>query len=334
MSTTITETSRGADTPPKSGPPRRSRWRVFSTASAPYAFVSPFFIIFLAFALFPLIYTAVISFQRVELTTMDQHEWVGWRNYDFLLHDSQFWHATMNTITIGLLSTVPQLLIAVGIAALLNNWMRARTFYRVGLLLPYATSVAAATLVFGQIFGRDFGLINLMLNTVGLDKIDWESGTWTSQFAISVIVTWRWMGYNALIYLAGMQNIPDELYEAAAIDGAGKWRQFTSVTLPGLRPVIVFTVVLSSIGALQLFGEPLLFGHGSTGGGASNQYQTLGLYLYEQGWGYGHLGRAAAVAWLMLLLIIFVVLVNSYIARRGLKGSLIRPFRSQREMQG
>lgn len=324
-----TSTTDAAVLPAAPDPPRRRRtWRdrlhAWDSKGAPYAFITPFFLIFLSFGLFPLVYTAYISFQRVELNSIDKSEWVGWKNYVFLLGDDQFWLALRNTISIGLLSTVPQLLMALGIAALLNYKLRARNFYRVGVLLPYATSVAAATLVFGQLFGRDFGMINLMLESIGIDHVDWESGTFSSHLAISIIVTWRWTGYNALIYLAGMQNIPEELYEAAAIDGAGKWRQFISVTLPGLRPVIIFTVVISSIGALQLFGEPLLFGHGTTGGGASHQFQTLGLYLYEQGWGYGHLGRAAAVAWTMLLIIVVVVLFNSWLARRGVSGSLAR----------
>ena len=136
-----------------------------------------------------------------------------------------------------------------------------------------------------------------------------------SQIGVSTIVTWRWTGYNALIYLAGMQSIPAELYESAAIDGASRWQQFRHVTVPGLRPTILFTVVVSTIGATQLFGEPLLY-EGSASGGISHQYQTLGLYLYEQGWTFFHLGRAAAVAWVMFLLIVVLVAVNAAIAGR------------------
>ena len=148
-----------------------------------------------------------------------------------------------------MLSTVPQLLLALGLAHLLNYRLRGRTFLRMAMLMPYATSVAAATLVFAQLFGRDFGLINWLLGLVGIDPVDWRNGDWTAQIAISVIVIWRWTGYNALIYLAGMQSIPQDLYEAAAMDGANRWQQFLHVTLPGLRPTILFTVVVSTIGA-------------------------------------------------------------------------------------
>ncbi|MEU6975317.1 sugar ABC transporter permease [Streptomyces sp. NPDC046371] len=286
-------------------------WRRVS----PYTFLAPFFTLFAAFGLFPLLYTAFVSLHRVELQTPGAMEWRGLGNYTALLTDEFFWRALRNTVVIGALSTVPQLLMALGLAHLLNYRLRGRTFFRTAMLLPYATSVAAATLVFAQLFGRDFGLVNYLLSVAGLGPVDWQDGTFASQVAVSSIVVWRWTGYNALIYLAGMQSIPAELYEAAEMDGASRWRQFVHVTLPGLRPTIVFTVVVSTIGATQLFGEPLLF-EGSVSGGISHQYQTLGLYLYEQGWGFFHLGRAAAVAWLMFLLILLLVGANALIARR------------------
>ncbi|MCZ4097377.1 carbohydrate ABC transporter permease [Streptomyces sp. H39-C1] len=315
------------DTPPaRTAPPPRPRaerrTRLLRRVS-PYVYIAPFFTLFAAFGLFPLIYTAYVSLYRVELQTPDQMEWRGLDNYTALLSDSYFWTALRNTFSIGVLSTVPQLLMALGLAHLLNYKLRGRTFLRVAVLLPYATSVAAATLVFAQLFGRDFGLINWVLGLVGLSPVDWQSGTVASQIAVSTIVTWRWTGYNALIYLAGMQSIPGELYEAAQIDGASRWRQFLHVTLPGLRPTILFTVVVSTIGATQLFGEPLLF-EGSISGGISHQYQTLGLYMYEQGWGYFHLGRAAAIAWIMFVLIVLLVSVNAAVARRRTRKEAVR----------
>ncbi|MEU7567963.1 sugar ABC transporter permease [Streptomyces fradiae] len=297
-------------TPPRTTPARRLRDRL-----SPYAYVAPFFTLFAAFGLFPLLYTAFVSLYRVELQTPGDMEWRSLGNYTALLGDEFFWTALRNTFTIGVLSTVPQLVMALGLAHLLNYRLRARTFLRTAMLLPYATSVAAATLVFAQLFGRDFGLFNYVLGLVGIGPIDWQNGTLASQIAVSTIVIWRWTGYNALIYLAGMQSIPSELYEAAEMDGASRWRQFLHVTLPGLRPTILFTVVVSTIGATQLFGEPLLF-EGSMSGGISHQYQTLGLYLYEQGWGFFHLGRAAAIAWVMFLLILVLVGANALVARR------------------
>lgn len=312
---TLTATAKAAP-PLPSGPAARPSaahrtWRTLS----PYAYIAPFFTLFAAFGLFPLLYTAYVSLYRVELQTPGAMEWRGFGNYTALFTDEFFWTALRNTFTIGVLSTVPQLVMALGLAHLLNYKLRGRTFIRTAMLLPYATSVAAATLVFAQLFGRDFGLINYLLGLVGFSPVDWQTGTVASQIAVSTIVIWRWTGYNALIYLAGMQSIPSELYEAAEMDGASRWRQFIHVTLPGLRPTIVFTAVVSTIGATQLFGEPLLF-EGSISGGISHQYQTLGLYMYEQGWGFFHLGRAAAIAWVMFLLILLLVGVNALVARR------------------
>lgn len=299
------------------GERRRPTWRQrafrFESKAAPYAYVSPFFLVFAAFGLFPLIYTAWISLHDYKLGS--DMTWIGLDNFRWLFANSLFYNALWKTFTIGVLSTVPQLMLALGLAHLLNYSMRVRTFFRVSMIMPYATSVAAATLVFAQLFGRDNGFANWILSWFGVGAIDWRNGNWTAQIAIAIIVTWRWTGYNALIYLAGMQSISQDLYEAAAIDGASRWQQFRFVTLPGLRPTILFTVVVSTIGATQLFGEPLLFGNGSADGGAVHQYQTIGLFMYQQGWQYLQLGKAAAVAWVTFLLIVVLVLVNTSIVR-------------------
>jgi cellobiose transport system permease protein len=171
--------------------------------------------------------------------------------------------------------------------------------------------------IFAELFGRDYGLINWFLHLFGVHHTNWTNGTrLQSQVAISAIVTWRWTGYNALIYLAAMQSIPTELYEAAAIDGGNRWQQFRNVTIPALRPTILFTIVLSTIGAMQMFAEPYLFaGDGTTNAGGSHQYQTLALFMYQQGWTNFHLGQAAATAWTMLFIIVVLVCINAALAR-------------------
>ncbi|MDQ1019312.1 cellobiose transport system permease protein [Streptomyces afghaniensis] len=284
---------------------------------SPYAFVSPFFLLFIAFGLFPLIYTGWASLHQVELTAPTDMNWVGLRNYARIFDDEFFWNAAKNTLTIGIISTVPQLLMAMGIAHILNYKLRASTFFRVAMLAPYATSIAAASLVFVLLFGRDYGMINWALDMVGINPVDWQNDKWFSQIAVSSIIIWRWTGYNALIYLAAMQAIPQDLYESAALDGASRWQQFIHVTLPALRPTILFTCVVSTIGASQVFGEPLLFdANQGTSGGAEHQFQTLGLYLYEQGWVAHHLGRASAIAWTMFLILIVIGIGNYVISRR------------------
>jgi cellobiose transport system permease protein len=292
------------------------RRRTLPGSKAAYGYIAPFFVVFLAFSLYPWLDTAWVSLHNVRLTTYDQQQWVGLANYHNLFTNKFFYNALRNTLTIGIISTVPQLCLALGIAHLLNYKLRARTFFRVAMLMPYATSLAAATVIFLQLFDKDLGVINWMLQQLHLPRLDWQGSKWPAQVAVSAIVTWRWTGYNALIYLAGMQAIDSSLYEAAAIDGASRWQQFRHVTIPGLRPTILFTIVVSTIGAAQLFGEPLLYHNGIPDGGTSNQYQTLGLLMYQQGWTNDRLGLASATAWTMFLIIVLAVLFNLWLARR------------------
>ncbi|MGW1023977.1 carbohydrate ABC transporter permease [Streptomyces sp. NPDC002577] len=307
----------GRGTPPPDPNSWRRRLYRWDMKASPYAFIAPFFIIFGAFSLVPLLYTAWYSLHNVQLSALDHQTWAGLDNYTNLLSSDFFWNALKNTFTIGLISTVPQLLMAIGLAHLLNYRLRGSTVWRVVMLTPYATSVAAATLVFTLLYSWDGGMINWLLHFVGVDPVNWRESTWGSQFAVSSIVIWRWTGYNALIYLAAMQAIPADLYESAALDGAGRWQQFRHVTIPMLRPTILFTVVVSTIGATQLFGEVLLFG-GLSGskGGSEHQYQTLGLYMYDQGWIIGNLGKASAIAWSMFLILLIVAAINLLITRR------------------
>jgi cellobiose transport system permease protein len=258
----------------------RSRLHRLDSKASPYLYVSPFFVLFGLFGLFPLGYTAWVAL--TDRTLLDPHpSFIGLDNFSALIHDSYFWNAVENTLGIFVISTVPQLAFALFLAYVLNTKLRARTFFRMFVLLPQVTSLVAVALIFTQLFSADYGLVNYVLGQFGIHKIDWEAGRFSSWVALSVMVTWRWAGYNALIYLAAMQGIPDELYEAAAIDGAKPWKQFWHVTVPLLRPTIIFTVIVSTIGGLQLFTEPYLFEplkQGATGGSA-RQYQTVVMYL-------------------------------------------------------
>jgi cellobiose transport system permease protein len=298
---------------------RRSRLRRLDTKASPYLYIAPFFAVFAVFGLFPLGYTAYVSLTNRNLLNPVSH-WVGLHNYSQLLHDSYFWNAVENTLGIWVLSTVPQLLLALALAHVLNTKLRARTLFRMVILLPQVTSLVAVGLIFTQLFSHDYGLINYVLGQAGIHKVGWEAGRLSSWIALSVMVTWRWTGYNALIYLAAMQGIPDELYEAAAVDGARRWKQFFHVTVPMLRPTIIFTVIVSTIGGFQLFTEPYLFQPrpGSATGGSARQYQTIVMYLYEKAFGSTQFafGYASAIAWCLVLLIALMSLVNFLVVRR------------------
>ena len=274
--------------------------------------VSPFYIIFLTFGLFPVLYSTYIAF--FDWDPLGLHIFIGLDNFRVLLTDERFWIALRNTLSIWVLSTVPQLAAALGIASILNkNRLKFSGFWRSAVLIPNITSTVAVAVVFSSIFGRDFGVVNYVLHFFGVDKIDWQSGVLSSHFEIAVMVIWRWTGYNALIYLAAMQSIPKELYESAELDGASGWKQFRYVTLPGIRNTMIFTVTVSTIGGLQIFGEPAIIGGANLSGGNDRQLSTLTLFLYEQAFQNFKFGYAAAIGILMLIVILFFALLNSWI---------------------
>jgi cellobiose transport system permease protein len=284
---------------------------------SPYLFIAPFFVIFGVFGLFPLGFTAWVSLHDWELA--GQGEFVGLANYTELFGDPDFWNAVVNTVGMLVLATVPQLLIALVLAALLNQRLRGLTFLRMGVLIPIVTSVAAVGIVFSQIFDRDAGMVNGLLGLVGVSPVDWRADKWSSWIAISAMVNWRWTGYNALIYLAAMQSIPKDLYEAARIDGASSFRQLRSITVPMIRPAVVFTVIVSTIAGMQLFTEPLIFGQGAyaISGGSLRQFQTVSMYMFEKAFRDFDLGYGSAIAWMIFLFIGLLTLVNFLITRRA-----------------
>jgi cellobiose transport system permease protein len=303
---------------PSADGPAPSGWRAgrswLDLKASPYLYIAPFFLLFAAFGLFPIGYTFWVSLHDWEL--IGGREFIGLQNYAELMVDADFWNSVVNTFGIFVISTVPQLLIALVLANLLNQWLRARTFFRMGVLIPMVTSVAAVAIVFSQLYGRDYGMVNWLLGLVGVSPIDWQADKWSSWIAISTMVDWRWTGYNTLIYLAAMQAIPRDLYEAAAIDGASRARQFWRITVPLLRPAIIFTAIISTIGGLQLFTEPLLFGSGQMGGGSLGQFQTMTMYMFENAFRDYEYGYGAAIAWVLFVIIILVSIVNFLIIRR------------------
>jgi len=205
-------------------------------------------------------------------------------------------------------------LTALLIAAVLDTNLRAKTFWRMGVLLPYIVTPVAIAIIFSVMFADRYGIVNTALGNIGIDPIGWHSQVIPSHIAIATMVNFRWTGYNALIFLAAMQAIPRDYYEAAMIDGAGRIRRFFSITIPQLRPTVIFVVVTSTIGGLQIFDEPRLYDQFGTGG-ADGQWRTLTMYIYNLGWGELNFGRAAAVAWLLFIIIIFFGAINLVITR-------------------
>ncbi|KOV87195.1 carbohydrate ABC transporter permease [Nocardia sp. NRRL S-836] len=294
---------------------RRHRW---DTRFAPYGYVAPYFLIFGVFGLFPLLYTIWVSLQHRNLLDEGGAYVIWFDNYGKLLADPYFWNAMGNTLSLWLLTTVPQILFALFIAQLLNRKVRTRTLFRMGVILPNITSVAAVTIIFAQLFGRDFGLINWALGLFGAGQVDWQAGTATSHIAIAVMVVWRWTGYHALIFLASMQAIPSNLYEAATLDGASGRQQFWRITVPLLRPQIIFSTIIATTGNMRLLAEPLLFNPGAAAatGGSDRQFQTAALYLYEQGFTNYDFGYSSAIAVVLAVATVIVAGLGYLVTKR------------------
>jgi cellobiose transport system permease protein len=310
--------------PSRPGPTRIGRLTRLDLKTSPYLYIAPFFIIFGIFGLYPMVWTLWMSLHKWNLVDQRRNAFIGLDNYVELFKTEFFWNAVVNTFGMFVLATVPQLLLALFLANLLNRpLLKAKTFWRLAVFVPNATSVAAVAIVFGTLFARDFGVVNWVLSLVGIGRdepIEWHAEEWSSWIAISTMVDWRWTGYNALILLAGMQAIPRDLYESASIDGAGQWKQFWSITLPMLRPTFIFVTIVSIIGGLQLFTEPLIFDNGSTLGGNQRQYQTITMYMVENSIdNVSRAGYGAAVAWSLFLMIILASFANYLLVRRTVR---------------
>ncbi|GAA2100766.1 sugar ABC transporter permease [Microlunatus panaciterrae] len=271
-----------------------------------YLAVSPFYILFLIFGLFPILFSIFLSFQ--DWDGMGEMKFVGLAQYQYLLSDPRFWNAVGNTFIIWFLSTIPMLFFALVIAFLLHQNIRLKGFYRVAFFLPNVTSMVAMAIVFGSVFSDSFGLVNSALTALKIENIPWLSTSLGIKVTIAVMVIWRFTGYNAIIYLAGLQAIPTELYDAAKVDGASTWRIFSSITVPLLRPVILFTVITSTIGGLSLFTEPqVLLGNG---GGTDEAGMTIVLYQYNQAFTQFDFGYGSAIAWALFIIASLFAIIN------------------------
>jgi len=268
-------------------------------------FIAPFFILFAIFGLFPYLYAFLLSFQ--EWDGISPSRWVGLENYSTLMSDAVWWKALYNSVWLLVVTSI-NLVIAFALAFILNSGLvRFKDIYRTAFFMPIVASSVAIALVFTTLFGLNYGLVNYVLGLVGLGPIDWLQDARWAKPAVALVVIWRYFGWNTVIYLAGLQSISTDLYEAARVDGA-RWRDiFFHITLPLMRPTITFTVILSIIGALQLFEEPLMLfgGTASTSpGGTDRSALTVLVYLYSTAFQYVEFGYAAAMSVALFLVIV------------------------------
>ena len=278
-----------------------------------YLLISPFFFIYGLFWIFPIFYSFFLSFHK--WGGVGEKKFVGLFYFQHLLQDSTFLLSIKNTLIIWVLSTIPMVVIAVILAFLLNGaFLKGKNFFRTVYYLPNITSTVAIAIVFANIFGNKYGILNFLISRLGFDPVQWMSLTWGVHVAIAAIVIWRWTGYNAIILLAGLQKISSSLYEAASLDGASTFQIFRYITVPLLNPVIQFVVITSTIGGWQLFAEAqMLVG---TAGGIGKSGMTVVLYLYNQAFGNRQFGYGSAIYWALVVIIGFCSLINWLLTRR------------------
>jgi cellobiose transport system permease protein len=285
-----------------------SLWKDINRNRVAYAYISPFYILFAVFGAFPILFAFYLSFQRWD--GLDDMQFIGLGNYAHLLADQIFWKAVYNTLFIGIIAHIPLLLIALILAFIINSGIvKFKDLFRTVYFLPAITSSVAVSIVFMTLFGVRAGLVNYFLSFIGLPQIDWWGGTgqWVKP-AIIVLFIWKWVGWNMVIYLAGLQGISKDLYEAAEIDGANIRQIFMRITLPLLKPVILFTLIQSTIGALTIFDEPYMMV--GTSGGTDSSGLTLMLYLYREAFEYVHFGYASSIAYLISAFILIIAALN------------------------
>ncbi|WP_219825309.1 carbohydrate ABC transporter permease [Nonomuraea typhae] len=272
--------------------------------AAPYLFVLPAVALFAIFKLYPIAWSFVLSLFRTDGALQT---FAGGANYARLVNDPLFWTALRNTALILVVQVPVMLGIAIGLAVAFNSRLLAlKSFLRLGFFLPMVTGLVAYGILFGVLLNPQGGLVNWFLGLLGIPAVPWLTDTLWARIAVGLALTWHYTGYNAVIYLARLQSLPKDHYDAAAVDGAGAWRRFRHVTLPGLRPVLLLTVVMSTIGTLQLFDEPYVL----TGGGPDNATLTLGMYLYVNGFRYFDFGYASAIAYALAVIIAILGIVQ------------------------
>ncbi|TLS39563.1 sugar ABC transporter permease [Streptomyces montanus] len=285
----------GATAGPAAGKQRRSTLH-------PYLFIAPFYLLYVLFMLVPI--GVALWLSLCEWVGLGTPHWVGLRNYSHLLTDSSFHRALGNTgiyVLVSVLVIVPAALL---IAQAINSrGLRARDLWRTAYFVPMVVSPIIVALIFGLIFDRQFGLFNSLLRALfGTGSVDWLGDPTMSKVAISLVMVWRWTGYLTIFFLAGLQNVPRELYEAAALDGASRFRTFVTVTLPALKPVTAFVVVTSFICAAQVFEEPYLL----TNGGPAEATLSVAMFIFRAAFERQQFGYAAA-AGVVLFVVVFTL---------------------------
>jgi len=292
---------------------RRELWREIVRHRWAYVFISPFYILFLSFGFLPVIFSIYLSFHKWK--GLGPMEFVGLKNFTYLfdIGGKAFWQSIQNGIILFFMYVPIMTFLALVLAVILNSKL-VRFFqgYRTMIFAPYVTSMIAAGFTFSLMLQQKGGLFNNFLNMLGLPGVPWLEDIWWARVSLCLLVTWGWLGYNMVIMLAGLQTIPRELTDAALIDGASPVQAFFYITIPLLRPVILFSVILSTMGSFGLFNEVQAL----TGGGPMRATLTTMVHIYNVAFGNFRFGRASAQGYVYFALIfVFTLLQLRYFGR-------------------
>jgi multiple sugar transport system permease protein len=270
----------------------------------PYLLVSPYLVFVSVFVMFPVLFCFFLTFHKWNI--ISAMHFIGMDNYSRLIHDRLFWKAIGNTLKFLLLHIPLQLTISLLLAQLLNQKIKAISFFRASFFMPVIVSGVVVTILWQQLFGYDSGMINRSLSVVGLPKTGWLVNPDVAIYSLAVMATWKNLGLYVILFLVGLQTVPPQYYEAAKLEGASRWQQFYHITLPMINPTIFLVVVLSTIGGFSLFIEPYIM----TGGGPLNQTLSAVLYIYKQAFQYYNMGYSATLGFFYAIMIMTVVILQ------------------------
>lgn len=282
---------------------------------AAFFFLAPALIAIGVFFFVPVIAAFVLSFTDFDiysLANLDYARFIGLKNYERIVEDPLFWKALTNTLYFLIVGGPLSIAVSLAAALLLNSQLiRFKTFFRLAYFAPVVTTLVAVAVVWRFVYHPRYGLLNYFLSWFGIPPIDWLGDPNWAMPAIILMAVWKNFGYNMIIFIAGLQNIPQELYEAASIDGASRWQQFTSITIPMLAPTTLFISVITMIGYFQLFAEPYVM----TQGGPLNSTLSIVLYMYQMGFRWWNMGYSAALAFVLFAIILAASLVQSRVQK-------------------
>jgi multiple sugar transport system permease protein len=297
----------------RGGAPRRNQ---HSAGAAPWLFLAPYLVLFLAFVIAPIIYGFWISLHRYDFT-LPNKPFVGLENYIDLVTPGSltfetFWRAMRATAIFTVFSVPLLLVLPLVIALVMNTKFPGRNLFRAVYFAPYVLGVAVVTVLWRYLLDANIGLVNYYLGLLGLpDGIAWTTSTPPAWFALVGVTVWWTLGFNAVIYLAGLQDIPKELYEAAEMDGANRWQQFRNVTLPGLRPVLSFVTMITIISSANMFGQSYLITRGAPG----TETRTAIYQIAETGLRNYQMGSAAAMSYVLTIFLVLLSLLVFWLFR-------------------